>query len=70
MKVEFKFNLGDRVRHVCQSQHSDPAIILSRCCEETSDGIIKSYMISFYNVGQVQRIKVYDDEIKLEQPEK
>ncbi len=68
---KFKFELGDKVKHACDSDYSDSRIIIARSFQETFDGIREVYTVSWVVMGQINRITASMHELeKVEQKTK
>ena len=63
-KKDFKFELGQFVKHATADEHIGIKMkVVSRGFMECTEGTDEAYMVSFYDYGQPQRAKLNHDEL-------
>ncbi len=64
MKTEFIFELGDYVEHKCELTNHHKMIVIERGFIETYSGIEEKYLVSRIEMGHVQRLNLYAEELQ------
>lgn len=65
MTKEFKFNLGEKVRHITASSYgSNNLVIIGRAFVEERTGITETYFVSSWGIEKCNRQMMQVDELK------